>query len=60
MDIFADHGPLTTEENGQPKPKREAIMDILKIAGPWVVFFICGIGMCLVNTAVIGHIGTEA
>jgi hypothetical protein len=34
MDIFADHGPLTTEENDQLKPKKEAIIDIFKIAGP--------------------------
>lgn len=34
MDIIADNGPLTAEENDQLKPKKEAIMDIFKIAGP--------------------------
>jgi hypothetical protein len=34
MDIVLVPVPLTTEENEQLKPKKEALIDIFKIAGP--------------------------
>jgi hypothetical protein len=34
MDIVVDRVPLNTEENDQLKPKKEAFIDIFKIAGP--------------------------
>jgi hypothetical protein len=34
MDIVVDPVPLNTEENDQQKPKKDAFIDIIKIAGP--------------------------
>ncbi len=34
MNIYSEHVPLNNEESDQEKPKREAIIDIIKIAGP--------------------------
>ena len=34
MDIVVDPVPLNTEENDQQKLKKDAFIDIIKIAGP--------------------------
>ena len=60
MELVVDPVPFATSENEQLKPKKEVLIDILKIAGPQVFSFIFGMAMGLINTAFIGHIGTEA
>ena len=60
MEKPINHLPLTTQDKEELKSKKEVMIDIFKIAGPQVISFICGMGMGLINTAFIGHIGTEA
>ena len=50
---------MYSPDEKKSKSDREILTDIIKISGPQMVSFICGIGKMLINFTFIGHVGTE-